>query len=68
MKNVKYPGLMGEMGKHGDTQRALAKILGITYSSVWRRLNGQKEWTISEVDKICAHYGKDYYELFKKND
>ncbi len=66
MKYVKYPELMGEMAKHGDTQRALAKILGITYSSVWRRLTGQKEWTISEVDKICEHYGKDYYELFKK--
>lgn len=67
MKNVKYPELMGEMARHGDTQRSLAKILGITYSAMWRRLTGQKEWTISEVDKICEHYSKDYYELFKKS-
>lgn len=68
MKKVLYPELLGEMARHGDTTRTLAKLLGITYSSIWRRFKGKSEWTISEVDKICEHYGKDYYELFKKNN
>lgn len=66
MKQVKYPELLGEMAKHGDTQRTLGKLLGITYSSVCRRMSGKKEWSISEIDKICEHYNKNYYELFKK--
>lgn len=65
MKKVKYPELAGEMAKRGDTQKSLATLLGITYASVCRRLSGKSEWTISEVEKICEHYGKNYYELFK---
>lgn len=68
MKKLKYPELVGEMAKHGDTQKTLAKLLDITYSSVSRRLSGRTEWSISEIEKLCEYYGKDYYELFKKND
>lgn len=68
MKILKYPELVGEMAKHGDTQKTLAKLLDITYSSVSRRLSGRTEWSISEIEKLCEYYGKDYYELFKKND
>lgn len=67
MKILKYPELVGEMAKHGDTQKTLAKLLDITYSSVSRRLSGKAEWSISEIEKLCEYYGKDYYELFKKN-
>lgn len=65
MKELKYPELRGEMAKHGDTQRTLAKLLGITYASVCRRLAGKTEWSISEIEKICNHYDKDFKELFK---
>ena len=68
MKKLLYPELVGEMAKHGDTQQKLAEIIGITYASVCRRLSGKSEWTISEVDKICKYYDKDYYTLFKKNE
>lgn len=68
MKKVLYPNLVGEMAKRGETQRTLAKLLGTTYSAIWRRMSGRTEWTIGEVDKICDYYGKDYYELFKRND
>jgi plasmid maintenance system antidote protein VapI len=68
MKNLKYPELAGEMARHGDTQRTLAKVLGLKPDAVWRRVSGRTEWTIDEVDKICEYYGKDYYQLFKRND
>jgi predicted transcriptional regulator len=68
MEKILYPELLGEMAKHGDTQKSLAKLLGITYSSVSRRLSGKSEWSISEIDILCEHYGKNYYELFKKNE
>ena len=68
MKKIKYPELVGEMAKNGDTQKSIAKLLGITYSSVCRRLSGKSEFSISEVEILCKHYNKNYYELFKKND
>lgn len=68
MKKVLYPELIGEMAKHGDTQKSIGKLLGITYASVSRRLTGKSEWSILEVEKLCNYYNKDYYELFKKNE
>lgn len=68
MKKVKYPELVGEMAKNGDTQKSIAKLLGITYSSVSRRLSGEIDWTIGDIEKLCKYFNKDYYELFKKND
>lgn len=66
MKKLKYPELVGEMAKHGETQKELGKLLGLTYASISRRLSGETKWSIDEVDKICKHYNKNYYELFKK--
>jgi len=68
MKKILYPELVGEMARRGDTQESLGKLLNLPHSSISRRLTGDTEWSISEIDKICEHYGKDYYELFKKND
>ena len=66
MKIVKYPGLVAEMAIHGDTQKTIAKLLGIASPNVGKRFSGKVEWSISEIEKICEYYGKDYYELFKK--
>lgn len=68
MKKIKYPELVGEMAKHGDTQESIGKLLGLAYSSVCRRLTGKTEWSISEIDKLCDYYNKSYEELFKKED
>lgn len=64
MKVVKYPGLIKEMAARGDTQETLGKILNLSKSSVCRRLSGEKAWSIGEVEIICNHYNKGYYELF----
>lgn len=68
MKKVLYPEIVGEMAKHGDNQKTLAKLLDITHASVSRRLSGKSEWTISDVETLCKYYDKDFYELFKRND
>ena len=65
MKKIKYPELVAEMARHGHTQATLGEVLGLTYASISRRLAGHQEWSISEIDKICEFYKKDYYELFK---
>lgn len=65
MKKILYPGLLAEMAKRGDTLNTIGKLIGVTNSSVSKRFSGKVEWSISEIEKICDYYGKDYYELFK---
>lgn len=64
MKEKKYSGLRAEMAKKGHTQETLGKLLDIPTSSVSRRLSGEIEWSIGEIETICKFYKKDYYELF----
>lgn len=67
MKRKIYPELVKEMAQRGETQKELGKLLGIPGSSIGRRLIGEIEWSISEIDTLCKHFDKDYYELFKTN-
>lgn len=67
MKKIIYPELLGEMAKRGETRKSLSKILELDASSVSRRLSGEIEWSIGEIEKLCKYFGKDYYELFKRN-
>lgn len=68
MKKIKYPELVAEMAKNGHTQATIGKLLGVTHGSISRRLSGEIEWTISEIDELCKFYNKDYYQLFKKEN
>ena len=68
MKKILFPGLVGEMAKCGDTQKKLGDILNLNRVSIINKLSGKTEWTISEIDILCNHYKKNYYELFKKSE
>lgn len=68
MNRVKYPELASEMAKRGEKQKVLAKLLDVTPACISRKLAGKTEWTISEVEKLCKYYNKDFYELFKQNN
>lgn len=68
MKKIIFPELIGEMAKRGDTQKTLAELLDLPCASISRRLSGEIEWSISEVDKVCEYYKKGYYELFKRGN
>ena len=65
LKEIKYPNLLLEIKRQGETQDDLGKLLGIARTTVNFKLSGKSEWTIDEIDKICNHYNKDFYELFK---
>ena len=67
LKCIKYKNLLIEMVKHGETQSDIANLLGIARTTVNFRISGKSEWTINEIEKICEHYQKDYYELFKRD-
>lgn len=65
MKKINFPGLVGEMARRGETNEMLANLLGVRRETISKKMSGKTEWTIGEIDKICEHYGKDYYQLFK---
>ena len=62
---TKYPKLVEEMKAKREKQKTLAELLGVTRATISRKLKGKIEWSISEVEMICEHYKKDYYQLFK---
>ena len=53
------------MARKGDSQKSLAKLLGIGTTTIYNKFYGKTDWTISEVEALCDYFGKDYYELFK---
>lgn len=65
VKVVKFPNLVSEMARNGETQKDLAEVINTDSAGISRRLNGLTKWTIEEVELICEHYNKGYYELFK---
>lgn len=66
-KYVLYPNLAAEMARRGETTKDLEKILFLDRSQIYRKLNGFAKLTIGDVETLCEHYNKDFYELFKKN-
>ncbi len=44
--------LKGKVAEQGLTLTALAKEIGLDYSSLYRRLEGQVSFTVSDVEKI----------------
>ena len=65
MKNIKYANLVGEMAKNGETLVTIGKLLGISDARVSRRLSGQTDWKISEIETLCEKFDKSYCELFE---
>lgn len=64
-QEVKFPNLVAEMARNGDTQVDVAKVLKIGKATINRKLRGATEFTMSEIETLCKHYKKEYSELFK---
>ena len=51
------------MAKHGLTISSMAKVVGISYQSMWSKLHGKNEFTLSEAKKIVKYFnslGEDH--------
>lgn len=64
-EEIRFPKLMAEMKKRKENQNTIAKLLNESQATISRKLAGKFEWTIGEVDTLCEHFKKDYYQLFK---
>lgn len=66
-KFVLFPEIVAEMQKRGETQQDLANLLELDRTQVTRKLNGEVQWSIGDIELMCLHYDKDFYVLFRKN-
>ena len=41
---------------NGITQRELAEVLGLSFQSVNKKVNGKEDFTLDQARKICKHY------------
>lgn len=58
-----YKNLMEVLKRKGITNKAYADYLGITEKTVWNKLQGKTEFTLSEALKTCVlmpEYKMDY--------
>ena len=63
MEGVRFSGLKAEMARRGETNKILADLLEISESSMSRRLSGEVNFSVGEVEALCNHYEKNAYEL-----
>ena len=65
---IKYPNLRAEMARKGITQTMIAKLLGVSDPTIFRKFSGRTDWTLGEIEAICEYLQKDYYHLFIDKD
>lgn len=54
MSNLDFKGWLVTQG---ISQTEVAKLLGVTIQSVNAKLNGKREFSISQIRVLCSHYG-----------
>ena len=54
--NWVYTNLLAEMARNHITGLKLAKILNVTYQSVYNKLNGKTDFTLAQMEAIQAYF------------
>lgn len=56
-KHVPHLRFKGFLVAHGITQKEVAKLIGITDTTLSLKINGYLHFTFDEVERICNEYG-----------
>ena len=48
-----YSKLLGRLKEKGLTQDKFAELLGMSGTTLSKKLNGKSEWTQAEINKAC---------------
>ena len=68
MKKFKYQHLVNEIKENKGTYKDISELLNITTTTLRSKLDGKEEWKKNEIDSLCSHFKKSYYELFKEDE
>ncbi len=53
---VAFPNIKAEMGRRGETNGSMAKVLGMSVVSYGYKLQGKREFTLAEVHNLAEHF------------
>lgn len=65
---VIYPKLEAKRAYHGETAHDIAAVLGVSDDSARRRLRGEVEFDLSDIEKLMNHYESTFEELFGRGE
>lgn len=69
MRNTIYPELVNQMSLKNEKLKDIVNLLGLKeLSQITRRLSGEVDFTIGEVEILCKHYNIDFWTLFKRKE
>ncbi|MFE1335850.1 helix-turn-helix domain-containing protein [Streptomyces microflavus] len=52
----------------GEDQRTLAEGLGLSQSQISRKQTGHAAWSLTDLDRLAAHYGMTVIDLLRGAD
>lgn len=61
-----YPNLRAEAARAGMTYKAISKMLGIAEKTVYLKINGHSEFTLSEAQLLSDYFDCHIDYLFEK--
>lgn len=65
--NKPYLPLSLVMAEKGKTAKDLSELLELTTDTVEKKLNGEIEWELTEVKKVCNYFDMSAARLFTWN-
>jgi len=67
IQQVLFQSIKERIPNHVSFVHDISELLGISYDSAYRRIRGEKELTLSELQLLCAHYQVSLDTLFSVN-
>lgn len=61
---IRIDKIKREMGAHDTTKKALAEKLGLSEISIARKLKGETQWTVIELEELAKIYKKERFYFF----
>lgn len=61
-----YKNLMAEMARNGLSPKDLSVAVGVTYDTMLSKLNGKRDFKLSEMKTIQKLFGQTLDYLFKE--
>lgn len=67
-KKTMFPEITKQMIKRNEKQKEVAQLLGLDVSQVSRKLSGNIDWSISDIEILSKHYKMKFEKLFKREE
>lgn len=62
-----FPKLEAKRAYNSETAQDIAEILGTSVDGARRRLRGDVEFDLSDIQKLMIHYNSTFEELFGRD-